>query len=436
MDPQEVVELARIRHNFACGMVGLMSKGKSPENVLLDLLISHPIEGSVLDIRQCLNLLSEFKQFALQKYGNSPKNPTRITFQIQKHLPEGTPTINEIQYLANVGQHKSTNAMSPIEKMPFLMGIASVAVNIADRLRSYSVTKFDRHRWIVTYLNFAAVTFGPPTNYQLFHLRPVSNTPKELPQSYACQQALYLNPSTHLQWHANEFNQLGTSAQCVMCGLQLKSRYHLHTHWLSTHGGHPEFQKYWPTICCYCNIAIPYQGYEYHQQFCFGYGGLGLADLFGNSYSSFLNVLFRDDLPPLPPASILEQLECAADIFQKGLGAWSSTFLNDERLLFILGSFNIRMLSGAPADDINSVVYDKVHKQLVHLADYFLNKCSISQRPANISPLAVWTGLPGLVRDLVRRGQLDGPDALVCFQRYKVVLLRNFLVILAPRTVI
>ncbi|EGX53212.1 hypothetical protein AOL_s00006g590 [Orbilia oligospora ATCC 24927] len=77
MDPQEVVELARIRHNFACGMVGLMSKGKYPENVLLDLLTSHPIEGLVLDIHQCLNLLSEFKQFALQKYGNSPNNPIK-----------------------------------------------------------------------------------------------------------------------------------------------------------------------------------------------------------------------------------------------------------------------------------------------------------------------------------------------------------------------
>ncbi|KAF3281873.1 hypothetical protein TWF132_011095 [Orbilia oligospora] len=108
----------------------------------------------------------------------------------------------------------------------------------------------------------------------------------------------------------------------------------------------------------------------------------------------------------------------------------SNTLFGDERILFILESFNIRMWFVTPSEAPDRVIYESVHQKLINLATE--KKGTGANRAANIAPLGIWMGLPGLVRRLLGQGDLGESDAEAWFRRYKVVCLMALQKVFGP----
>ncbi|KAF3170977.1 hypothetical protein TWF225_010716 [Orbilia oligospora] len=455
MDPHEIVEIARIFHTTAYKTFLLISNVKPPQVLLEEMVQSYPVGGLILHHGPCVEILYRFLQFT-EKEGNSMGGiHTEFTQQIFDHLNKLSPTVHGVQFQA-FDQLDPTALTSAAKVIPFLIAIASVAITVASKL-DCSDAEFGWRRWTISYLHFCFITSQPSTNDGRFrlklqrgHLKPVSGF-VTFPQSdvpYAYRKATPANgtqaPTTFntldlscprtpqlrlslLKLHAIQFGKLKPDVRCAICGWRSHSSYYLHGHWLKTHAAHPEFRLYWPETCTFCGIDIPHGGYKYHEQFCYGYGGLGTADLVEASYSVYGKIIFRINGPE---TSIWKQLEDADNILLNSTKERSNTLFGDERILFILESFNIRMWFVTPSEAPDRVIYESVHQKLINLATE--KKGTGANRAANIAPLGIWIGLPGLVRRLLGQGDLGESDAEAWFRRYKVVCLMALQKVFGP----
>ncbi|KAF3221108.1 hypothetical protein TWF106_006433 [Orbilia oligospora] len=448
MDPHEVVEIARIFHTIAYKTVLLISNVKSPQVLLEEMVQSYPVGGLVLHHHPCVEILYKFFQFTEEEGNSMGGIHTEFTQRMFDHLNKLSPTVHGVQFQA-FGQRGPTVLTSAAKAIPFLIAIASVAITVAPKL-DCSDAEFDWRRWTISYLHFCFIILQPSRNDGRFRLKSASDFVTS-PQSdvlYAYRKATLANgtqgPTTFnalglsrrqapqlrlslLKLHAIQFGKLKPDVRCAICGWRSHSAYYLHGHWLKTHAAHPEFCLYWPETCTFCGIDIPHCGHKYHEQFCYGYGGLGTADLVEASYSVYGKIIFRINGPGV---SIWRKLEDADNILLNNTKERSNTLFGDERVLFILESFNTRMCFVTPSKAPDRVTYERVHQKLINLATE--KKGTGINRAANVAPLAIWMGLPGLVRRLLGQGDLGESDAEAWFRRYKVVCLMALQKVFGP----
>ncbi|KAK6531019.1 hypothetical protein TWF281_007845 [Arthrobotrys megalospora] len=418
MDVLDIIELAKIFQTFTNSSALLISKQKSAQQTLYDIVESYPLQEPVIST-QWLKILNKFSEFTSSAYKDQGQILGKVTNPIYHHVILSKPTTHKIELKVRY-KDEPTPLPSAVKTMPYLTAIASVAATVLVEQKRLPITEQEFHFWAITYLHFCSTISEPMNNDPRF--RPIADLwAKPLPPS--AHERIQLLDTTQpsafyqrLQLHASQFYQRSTPAICAMCGWGLRSSYELYKHWKHTHNNDPNFWKYWEGVCHDCHLPIPFGGRGYHQEFCFGYKGLGSLYLAETSYPRFRSLLFQNEGSWIP---IKELLADANRMLLGDEGNPYETSLDDERFLFILESFNYRMLDKPRIGDFNENIYKRVHGYLVEFVGSHRGTGAV--RPANVTPLAEWARLPGFVGKLLAQGQLSDFDAATWLRRYKIV---------------